>query len=266
MIIRDETTSPENGNFSEPRARLRTVRLRAHMLRTPPPAELASAWLSQEETARLLSYRKPADRWRLLLGRAILRRVLRNDHNIIETDIAPTAKGKPVLANSYNKRLDFSITHDGPWVVVGTTTKGRIGIDISEIASFHKWSEFASQYLGPGEINQLRNLPSLEAPLAATRFWTVKEAILKATGHGLELDPRNIILDLTSRTTIRQLPRGFPEPDLFNLEEVERPDGCWLAIARLYDKATSTAPSDISELPTESLLFNATDLDTRNVC
>jgi phosphopantetheine--protein transferase-like protein len=236
------------------------------MLRTPPPAELASAWLSQEETSKLLSYRKPADRWRLLLGRAILRRVLHNDHNVIETDIWPTAEGKPVLANSYDKRLDFSITHDGPWVAVGTTTKGRIGIDISEIASFRKWSEFVSQYLDPGEINQLRNLPSLEAPLAAARFWTIKEAILKATGHGLELDPRKIILDLTSLQTIRQLPRGLPEPDLFHLEELERPDGCWLAIARLYDKATPTAPSDISELSPEALLFNATNGNTRSAC
>lgn len=226
------------------------------MLRIPPPAELVSACLSQHEAAKLRNYRRPADRWRLLLGRSILRKTLREDHDIPVTDIVPTAKGKPVLAKNHDKWIDFSITHDGPWVAVGTTTNGWIGIDISEIANFHKWREFASQYLDPREIRQLLGLPSPEAPLAATRFWTAKEAILKATRHGLELDPREIVLDLVSRPIIRQLPKSLPEPHLFHLEELERPDGCWLTIARLYDETPSTTPSYICELSPDVLMSN----------
>lgn len=221
------------------------------MFHTPPAPGCLSA-LSPDETARLQRFRQPADRWRLLLGRSILRLMFAEDHGIPAADIVLTAKGKPVLAESHGNPLDFSITHDGPWVAVGITTRGLIGIDISQTSHFQDWAALAPGYLDPSELRQLRDLPASEVPLAAARLWTAKEAILKAAGYGLELDPRRIVLELGSTLIIRQLPDGLP-PQSFHLEERGQLQGCRLAIARLVDVAVMPMAAVIRELRTEAL-------------
>ena len=171
--------------------------------------------------------------------------MLAEDHNIYAAEIVLTERGKPILASRYNQHLDFSITHDGPWVAVGITEHGRVGIDISEITNFQNWSEFAHQYLDLSEITHLCKLSPSEVPVEAARFWTLKEAILKATGHGLEVDPRSLILELAPHPIIRQLPAGLPAPDFFHLEEDARLTGSKLAVARLDDHIRLIAPTEI---------------------
>ena len=222
------------------------------MFKIPPAPECLSD-LNPEETARLRNYRQPADQWRLLLGRTILRLMLKEDHGIPAADIVLTAKGKPVLAERYCNRLDFSITHDGPWVAVGITTRGLIGIDLSETSNFRDWDAFAREYLNPAEIRQLRDLPRPEALLAAARLWTAKEAILKAAGYGLELDPRGIILELAPLLIISLLPAGLPAPGFFHLEENEQFEACRIAIVSLSDNPAAPAAADIRELQLEAL-------------
>lgn len=201
----------------------------------PPPPQLVAVRLNPDEAERLGSYRRPADQWRLLLGRTILRRALADDHGIPRADIVLTGKGKPVLGKCHPERLDFSITHDSTWVAVGIAPRGRIGIDISALTNFQCWSEFANQYLAPAELLQISNLPGPEAPLAAARFWTTKEAILKATGHGLETDPRSIVLELAPVPVIRHLPGGLPPPEQFHIEQSTQLEGCHLAVAHIHD-------------------------------
>ena len=222
------------------------------MVRTPPASECLSV-LSPEETARLQGFRQPADQWRLLIGRSILRLMLAEDHGIPAAEIALTAKGKPVLAGRHRVPLDFSITHDGPWVAVGITTRGLIGIDLSQISHFHDWDTFATDYLNPAEIRQLHDLPVPDAQLAAARLWTAKEAILKAAGYGLEVDPRGIVLELAPALIIRQLPACLPQLESFHLEEGGQLQGCRIAIARLYDGPAVPLAATIRELPTQEL-------------
>lgn len=180
--------------------------------------------------------------------------MLAEDHNLPAAEIVLTKKGKPILASRHNQHLDFSITHDGPWVAVGITEHGRIGIDVSEIKNFQKWGEFANEYLHPSEAFQLRELCSAEATIAAARFWTLKESILKATGHGLELDPRMIAFKLATEPIIQQLPADLPSPDLFHLEEHQLLGGSRLAIANLSDKFECIAPCIIEELCMDALM------------
>lgn len=221
------------------------------MLRTPPAIGCLRD-LNPEETTRLRHFRQPADQWRILLGRTILRMMLAEEHGIPSANIVLTAKGKPVLAESH-QRFDFSITHDGPWVAVGITITGLIGIDISAAANFHEWDTLVPGYLHLAEIQQLHELSASEVPLASARLWTAKEAILKAAGYGLELDPRGIVLQLATTLAIRQLPHGLPPPELFHLQEHGLFDGNHLAIAQLFDIPTQPAAPLIQELRTEAL-------------
>lgn len=222
------------------------------MCHTPPAPGCLSA-LSPDETSRLQGFRQPADRWRFLLGRSILRLMLAEDHGIPEAGILLTAKGKPVLAGQHRAPLDFSITHDGPWVAVGIATCGLIGIDISQTSHFQDWATLAPGYLDPSELHQLRDLPASDVPLAAARLWTAKEAILKAVGYGLELDPRRIVLELAPTLITRQLPAGLPPPRAFHLEEGEQLEDCRLAIAIVRDDPAVPLASMIRELRTETL-------------
>ncbi|MEI8180933.1 4'-phosphopantetheinyl transferase superfamily protein, partial [Aestuariivirga sp.] len=228
------------------------ARLRDWMFKTPPAPESMSA-LNPEETARLRHYRQPADQWRLLLGRTILRLMLKEDHGIPAADIVLTAKGKPVLAERYCNRLDFSITHDGLWVAVGITTRGLIGIDLSETSNFRDWDAFVREYLDPAEIRQLRDLPAPETPCAAARLWTAKEGILKAAGYGLTLDPRGIILERVPALMIRQLPADLPALGFFHLEENGQLEACSLTIVSLYADPAIPAAADIRQLQVEAL-------------
>lgn len=70
---------------------------------------------------------------------------------------------------------------------------GPVGIDVEAITAtgFEGFDEVA---LAPEEVQALAGLSGRALLRARARLWARKEAVLKATGHGLSIDPREVVV------------------------------------------------------------------------
>ena len=81
--------------------------------------------------------------------------------------------------------MKFNLSHSGDLALVAITLNRDIGVDLEEIHSFDSAELLAEQFFSPSENATLRALPEAERLKAFFFCWTLKEAYVKATGHGL---------------------------------------------------------------------------------
>jgi 4'-phosphopantetheinyl transferase len=100
--------------------------------------------------------------------------------------------GKPELKGS---DLRVSLAHSGEVAVVAVTSGREVGVDVEVLrAGTETWS-LSSHALTHSESERLEALPVSQRSGAFLWMWTRKEALLKALGVGLALDPRLIELE-----------------------------------------------------------------------
>ena len=216
--------------MSGPDSALYVVRLPE---REGPSPALASRWLARAERERFERLRQASDRWRLLLGRVLVRHVLKVRYGINDAGITLSRRGRPFLENRGVAGLDFNITHAGAWVGVGVTRAGAIGVDIIGESELTDWERLAAHFLAPDERREIHMAPSFSRRGLAARAWVAKEAVLKAAGYGLKVDPRAVTLELGPAVTVRRLPSAIPEPACFHLHEPRLGNGYRAAVACL---------------------------------
>ena len=105
-----------------------------------------------------------------------------------------------------------SLGRAGASVAIAVNPAGPVGIDIESIAALARRS-IDDVAFTPGEISGFSRLGQQDAARARTRFWTIKEAVLKLTGDGLNVDPRE--LSVSRSGTLAAWPNApFPLPHL----------------------------------------------------
>jgi len=144
------------------------------------------AWLSPEERDRAQQYRHPRDRDRFILGRGGLRYLLAS-----YLGIAPTAiqlgygpHGKPYLRAPHAANMHFNVAHSGDWVIWGFSHSPHIGVDVETLQPRRYLSGLMQRCLTAAERDQLPPDPLAQLEIFL-RYWTIKEAHLKAIGLGL---------------------------------------------------------------------------------
>lgn len=150
----------------------------------------AAAWesalfalLSEAEHARIARLRRPADRLRSLTGRAAARLILGR-----HLDAAPEGlrfyegtHGKPALAAAGQPDIHFNISHSGQRVLLAIASS-PVGVDIE-----HCTAGAADPLLAACFTERER--AQIHSTHDAMAQWTAKEAVLKACGCGLTMDP-----------------------------------------------------------------------------
>lgn len=98
--------------------------------------------------------------------------------------LATNRHGKPFTVES--SALHFNVSHSGPLGVIAFTAAGEVGIDIEEIKRDVEALEIAQANFSRSEaaIIAQGKTPQEQARIFL-RFWTRKEAVLKAAGCGL---------------------------------------------------------------------------------
>ena len=106
-------------------------------------------------------------------------------------ELGRTIYGKPQLKWRRDCAFHHSISHTGP-ITVGVLSEGTIGIDV----------ELESRRIGVSPSLLLRRMFSTEQDAAAClerwsllQLWTIKEAVLKASGYGLAGGLSNVALN-----------------------------------------------------------------------
>ena len=149
-------------------------------------------WLSQDECDRAQRFLRFKDRERFILSRGGLRYLLACYLNCAPKSLVfeYSSYGKPSLAMSHDS-LEFNLSHSGAWIVYAVGLKVLLGVDIEQLSSRTYLKSFRTRLEGLIEhcltANEQTTLPVsyIDRLEGFFKYWTLKEAHLKAVGLGL---------------------------------------------------------------------------------
>lgn len=104
--------------------------------------------------------------------------------------------GKPYLSGS--AALPFNLSHTQTRAALAWGRMAEVGVDIERVSSFD--DALARRVLTDQERGALSVLPIAVQSRQFFRFWTAKEAVLKALGVGLEIEPATMNLPVLGET------------------------------------------------------------------
>lgn len=146
--------------------------------------------LDDREAGRHARLRRAPDRDRFVVAAALLRTVVSGHLGCEPADITVDRTcarcgqphGKPAVPGS---GLEVSLSHAGERVALAVTRSGPVGVDVEQVSREVDIDGLAGQVLAPAERSVLAGLPDEARRPAFFTYWTRKEAVLKATGDGL---------------------------------------------------------------------------------
>jgi 4'-phosphopantetheinyl transferase len=144
--------------------------------------------LSSDEIARAERFYFPEHRQRFMAGRGTLRTILGQYLDIapkqVEFEYQP--RGKPLLAAKFaDQGLLFNLSHSQDLALLGVSCQHQIGVDLEYIRTMSDLEGLAKRFFSSREYEHLRLISPQEQQQIFFRYWTCKEAYLKATGDGL---------------------------------------------------------------------------------
>lgn len=147
------------------------------------------ALLDDGERDRYERFLRAEDKARFVTGRFLARTTLAEFTGLDPRDVRFSTHcrhcggdhGKPRLPDA---GVDFSLSHSGDRVVLVVAEGAEVGVDV-ERESDRDIDRLAEMVLAGPERAVLADLPFEQRKRAFHGYWSRKEAILKATGHGL---------------------------------------------------------------------------------
>ena len=143
--------------------------------------------LSTDEQKRAERFYFTHDRRRFVSSHAILRNILGGYLGIDATECQFHCGkyGKPELATAHNSVLRFNISHSEELAMYAITNNWEVGIDVEYVCPFKDAEHIARRFFSQQE-NELLDKVSVEMKQETFfRYWTCKEAVVKAMGDGL---------------------------------------------------------------------------------
>ena len=189
----------------------------------------------------MVRLRRQEDKQRLMVGNALLRLTIAQaagcpvEEVVIDRACPDCDKphGKPTVVGH---DLHVSVSHSGDRVVVALTRVAKVGVDVEQVNPRVHVDELLPNILSPDEI---------ATDMDFFTRWARKEAVLKATGHGLRMAMSRLTLGPQGLI-------GFDGPCV--LRDLQPGPGYCAAVAVLTD-----APIEISERDGSWLLDRSGD-------
>lgn len=107
------------------------------------------------------------------------------------TTCGSDAHGKPSVLDAPG--WHFSLSYTPSVAVVAATEGADVGVDVEDLTDAD-FDGFAAATLARHEVEGFAGLAGHELLVARSRVWARKEAVLKATGHGLVVDPAEVLV------------------------------------------------------------------------
>lgn len=144
--------------------------------------------LSREEKIRAKNFHFERHRTRFIVGRGFLRTILGRYLGVKpgRLQLLHGKNGKPALAGAYaDTGVSFNLSHSKGQALYAITLGREIGVDIEYIHDFFEMEQIADNILSASEKIAFRELPRQKKIKVFFKWWTRKEAFLKALGTGL---------------------------------------------------------------------------------
>lgn len=150
--------------------------------------EILASNLSSDELARANRFHFPEHRQHFIAGRGILRNILGYYLGVEPQQVKfdYQERGKPILADTCAKSgLSFNLSHSAGLALCAVNYIRQIGVDLEYIRPMSDVEALAQRFFLPREYQMMRSLPVEQKQKVFFRYWTCKEAYLKATGDGI---------------------------------------------------------------------------------
>jgi 4'-phosphopantetheinyl transferase len=149
--------------------------------------------VSEEEQARARKFLIIKVAERFLAGRGAVRLILSHHLGVDpgELRFQSNAHGRPSLLG-FPQSLDFNFSRSRSRAVLGVVHEGRIGVDLEHDFDDPSFLQAARIILSEEERKEFAVLPDAERHSCLLHTWTTKEAILKALGTGLSVEPSHL--------------------------------------------------------------------------
>jgi len=180
--------------------------------------------LSSDEVARSERFLLPRDRNRFLICRAALRGLIAAHLGVPPGKVSFDygEYGKPKLDGSMDcDGLSFNVAHSGDLGCIAVGWDGDVGVDIEAIRPVNNLDVMLDKTLTATEKQYVLDVPESERLRSFFRHWTLKEALVKAVGVGLQCPLREIELDLCEPSRIVRLPPRVAGDRRFYLHELD---------------------------------------------
>jgi 4'-phosphopantetheinyl transferase len=195
------------------------------------------AYLDQDERARYEGYRREEDRQRFLVGcalaKAAVARATGADPAGVTFDRTCTRCGKP-HGKPATHSAQLSVSHSGDMIAVAVTSVTPVGIDVEQVRAVYDTQALAGYVLSDSELS------GREQGEGFFVTWARKEAVTKATGDGLRVPFREVIVSAPDEPP-RLIAWPYPaSPDTVTLLDLDASPGYAAALAVLGGPVTIT--------------------------
>jgi 4'-phosphopantetheinyl transferase len=176
--------------------------------------------LSDDERRLARTFHFDRDRTTYIAAHAMLRRVLRETLGGEEPDFVRSPLGRPELTPPRDgwAAPSFNLTHTRDFAACAVLFGAPIGVDAEDTRRPIDSAEMAARWFAAPERRLLEQLREARRSEMFFRIWTLKEAIVKATGHGLRIEPQRFAVDPVHR--LASIPRALGIPPRWRLAEL----------------------------------------------
>jgi 4'-phosphopantetheinyl transferase len=186
--------------------------------------------LSRDERQRAERFHRPTDRWRFIVGRGILRKILATYLALAPDEVrfVYNKYGKPFISDDQSRgALSFNQSHSNGMALYAVARRRRIGIDVEYIREDFAILEVAERFFSKDEFEALKALPSDRRTKAFFNCWSRKESYIKAIGMGVSypLDEFSVSLAPDVTPALLKVDADATEASRWNMYQLDVGEG-----------------------------------------
>jgi 4'-phosphopantetheinyl transferase len=191
--------------------------------------------LDAAEQAQALAIKNESRRHRYVIAqghlRSLLSKTVKQPPEALR--IAKTEHGKPYLVDF--PEVAFNLSHSADAMVIAIGQNCRLGIDMEICKSRTNFPALVDKCFAEVEASWWHALPEIEKSLEFYRFWTRKEAFVKAIGRGISLGLNRCVINPENPETWLSVPENCGQASAWHVRDIDL--GRDVCCALVTDKA-----------------------------
>ncbi len=140
--------------------------------------------------------------------------------------------GKPYLAD--NPQLVFNLSHSASVMIIAVGWRCQLGVDVELCKPRANLAGLVDKCFAEEEVEYWRKLPEHQKIPEFYRFWTRKEAFVKATGRGIGLGLDHCVINPENPAEFLRVPESCGQASAWRVQDLDL--GAGVCSALVVDK------------------------------